>query len=156
MLCFATLVIAVAIAGCGSTASKSSPSHSTGSSSPGSAGKATPAVGPSASGASTQTPFHATFAGANHDPKIVVNWPYMVTATDAHGHPLAGTVLVEFTFGGAVVGRDASGTHHFRDGRWHDTLNFPASSVGTPLTLQAVIRTRLGTVMLHWPVIPKK
>jgi hypothetical protein len=85
-----------------------------------------------------------------------VNWPYTITATDAHGHPLAGTVLVQFTFGGAVVGRDASGTHHFRNGRWRDTLNFPADALGEPLTLQAVIHTHLGTVMLHWPVTPKK
>ena len=150
----AWFVAVLAIAGCGSSSPKSSGPKSP--VSPAATTSAGRAAGASAAGASTQTPFHATFVGANHDPKIVVNWPYTVTATDAHGHPLAGTVLVEFTFGGAVVGRDASGTHHLRNGRWHDTLNFPASSVGTQLTLQAVIRTHLGTVMLHWPVIPVK
>ena len=134
-------VLALAPAACGSSsaASPSSNSRSTASRSGGTSGS-----------------IHATFVGANHDPKIRINWPYSIRVSDAHGHPLGGTVVIEFTFAGAVVGRDPSGTHDLRRGRWHDTLNFPAASVGEPLTVLAVIRTPAGSTKLLWPVTPKK
>jgi hypothetical protein len=34
----------------------------------------------------------------------------------------------------------------------HDTLKFPAAAAGMPLTFQAVVHTRLGSITLDWPV----
>ena len=63
-----------------------------------------------------------------------------------------GTVDIQFAFGGQVVGRDTPPTHPVVNGRWHDTLKFPAAAVGMPLTFQAVVHTRLGSITLDWPV----
>jgi hypothetical protein len=143
------LLLLALMAGCGSSSSRSAARHAR----PGGVA-AHRHAGSSRSSANGR--IHATFVGANHDPKIIANWPYTVTATDAHGAPLSGSVLVEFTFGGAVVGKDRSGTHHLRNGRWHDTLNFPPEAVGEPLTLVAILHTKLGTIKLDWAVTPKK
>jgi hypothetical protein len=80
------------------------------------------------------------------------NWTYTVTATDASGHPLAGTVLTEFVFGGQVVGRESPPTHPLKNGRLKDVVQFPPQSVGIPITFQTVVKTRLGSVTLDWPV----
>ena len=68
------------------------------------------------------------------------------------GQPLSGTVDIEFVFGGQVVGRDTPPTHTVVNGGWHDTLKFPATAVGMPLTFRAVVHTRLASVTLDWPV----
>jgi hypothetical protein len=85
-----------------------------------------------------------------------VGWSYSVRVTDAAGNPLSGTVDVEFVFGGQVVGRDTPPTHPVTNGRWHDTLKFPAAAVGMPLTFQTVVHTRLGSITLDWPITVKK
>jgi hypothetical protein len=90
--------------------------------------------------------------GANHAPKAGKPWPYSVTVTDAAGHPLSGTVEIEFTFGGQVVGTDTPPTHPLTHGRWHDNLMFPARALGFPLTFQAVVHTGRGSITLDWPV----
>jgi len=79
-------------------------------------------------------------------------WTYTVTVRDSAGHPLSGTVDIEFTFNGAVVGHDTPPTHPVRDGRWRGTLEFPAAAVGEPIDLQAVVHTAMGSVTLDWPV----
>jgi len=43
-------------------------------------------------------------------------------------------------------------TRPVTDGRRHDILPFPPASVGVPLTFQAVVHTRLGSIALDWPV----
>lgn len=91
-------------------------------------------------------------AGANHTPKANQAWPYAVHVTAPDGRPLAGTVEIEFTFGGQVVGRDTPPVHPIRHGLWRDTLKFPSAAVGQPLTFQAVVHTKAGSVTLHWPV----
>jgi hypothetical protein len=90
--------------------------------------------------------------GANHSPKINRNWPYAVSVTDAAGHPLDGTVTIEFTFGGQVVGRDTPPTHQLKNGGWRDNLRFPPAALGEPIDLQAVVHTQLGSITLDWPV----
>ncbi len=90
--------------------------------------------------------------GANHAPRINVKWPYTVTVTDAAGHPLNGTVTIQFTFAGQVVGHDTPPTHPLRNGRWHDNLKFPPQSLGEPISLQAVVHTPQGSITLAWPV----
>jgi hypothetical protein len=95
---------------------------------------------------------HGTLLGKGHAPRINEAWSYSVRVTDAGGHPLSGTVDIQFAFGGQVVGRDTPPTHPVANGRWHDTLKFPAAAVGMPLTFQAVVHTRLGSITLDWPV----
>jgi hypothetical protein len=97
-------------------------------------------------------PVRATLVAENHAPKVKVPWTYSVTVTDAAGHPLTGTVDVQFVYGGQVVGRDTPPTHPFKNGHWHDNLEFPAQATGIPLTFQTVVHTKLGSVALDWPV----
>jgi hypothetical protein len=85
-----------------------------------------------------------------------VPWPYSVTVTDPAGHPLTGTVDIEFTFGGQVVGRDTPPTHPLENGHWKDKLTFPAAALGEPLTFQAVAHTSAGSITLDWPVTVRR
>ena len=79
-------------------------------------------------------------------------WAYSVKVTDAAGHPLYGTVDIEFAFGGQVVGHDTPPTKTLVAGRWHDSLTFPAQAVGQPLAVQAVVHTSAGSITLDWPI----
>jgi hypothetical protein len=97
-------------------------------------------------------PVRGRLVAENHAPKVNVPWRYSVAVTDAAGHPLTGTVDVEFVFNGQVVGRDTPPTHPLTGGRWHDNLKFPAQATGIPLTFQTVVHTMLGSITLDWPV----
>jgi hypothetical protein len=97
-------------------------------------------------------PIHATLVGENHRPIANKLWPYTVTATDANGRPLTGTVDVEFTFSGTVVGHASPPTDPLTDGRWQDKLTFPSRAIGEPIDLQVVVHTQIGSVTLDWPV----
>jgi hypothetical protein len=100
----------------------------------------------------TTGPVRGTLRVANHDPVVKRNWAYSVHVTDATGHPLSGSVDIQFVYGGQVVGRDTPPTHPVTNGRWHDKLQFPPASLGIPLTFQAVVHMRLGSITLNWPV----
>ena len=100
----------------------------------------------------TTGPVHASFTAPNHTPTVGKSWPYSVRVTDAAGHPLSGTVRIQFTFGGQVVGTDHPPVHPVRNGVWHDNLTFPKEATGEPVTLQAVVRASPGSVTLNWPV----
>lgn len=141
----AAATLLLALAGCGSS-SKSTPvaTHSTTATS--AANRASVTTGP----------VHATFTAADHTPKVGKGWPYSVHVTDASGRPASGTVKIQFTFGGQVVGTDHPAVHPVRNGRWHDLLTFPKAAVGQPVTLQAVVHTRAGSVTLSWPVTARK
>jgi hypothetical protein len=97
-------------------------------------------------------PIHGRLVGENHAPKVNQAWSYSVTLTDAKGQPMSGTVDIEFALAGQVVGHETPPTHRLTNGRWHDTLRFPAQSVGVPLDVQAVVHTSLGSVTLDWAV----
>jgi hypothetical protein len=97
-------------------------------------------------------PVRATLHATNHTPKVGKNWPYSVHVTDASGHPLSGSVEIQFSFGGQVVGRDRPPVHPLKNGQWHDFLQFPPQAVGVPLSFQAVVHTSAGSVTLSWPV----
>jgi hypothetical protein len=100
----------------------------------------------------TTGPVRAMLRAPTHTPVVGKNWTYTITATDAAGHPLNGTVLSEFAFAGQVVGREAPPTHRLKHGRLRDVIQYPARSVGVPLTFYAVVETRLGKVTLKWPI----
>src|SRR5579884_4222681 len=88
----------VALAGCG----RSSTSRA---GTPGPSATTTPSAA-STGGSVSSGPFHASFKAPNHRPTVGKPWHYSVHVTDAHGHPLSGTVKIQFTFGGQVVGTD--------------------------------------------------
>jgi hypothetical protein len=84
------------------------------------------------------------------------NWTYTVHVADVHGRPLSGTLETEFTFQGAVVGKDTPPTHRFQHGGFQEKLKYPAAAVGFPVDLQVVVHTKLGSVTLDWPVTVRK
>jgi hypothetical protein len=83
-------------------------------------------------------------------------WHYKVTVTDAAGHALGGTVLTQFVLAGQVVGRETPSTHQLQNGTLSDTLVFPAQAVGSPLTVQTVVRSAAGSITLGWPILPQR
>jgi hypothetical protein len=89
---------------------------------------------------------------ANHAPIANKPWAYTVKVTDAAGHPLSGTVDIEFSLGGQVVGHDTPPTHPVRNGAWGGTLTFPAAAESEPISVQAVVHTSAGTITLEWPI----
>jgi hypothetical protein len=101
-------------------------------------------------------PVHGRLTAENHAPVVNKDWRYALTVTDGAGHPLSGTVDIEFVFSGVVVGRDTPPTHPVTNGRWHDTIQFPADAVGEPLTFRAVVHTRLGSITLDWPIMVRQ
>jgi hypothetical protein len=145
--------LSLCVTACGGSGSTSSATKSQ--SAPKTATTSTSTTASSNSGGTasvTTGPVRGTLHGANHVPKAGKPWPYSVTVADAAGHPLSGTVDIQFAFGGQVVGRDRPPTHPLKNGRWHDNLQFPAQAVGFPLTFQAVVHTRMGSITLDWPV----
>jgi len=100
----------------------------------------------------TTGPVQGKLTADNHSPVVKKDWHYSLIVTNASGHPLSGTVDIEFVFGGVVVGHDSPPTHPVTNGRWHDALQFPADSVGEPLIFQAVVHTSRGSITLDWPI----
>jgi hypothetical protein len=94
----------------------------------------------------------AVLRGQDHSPKVGRPWRYVLTVTDPAGHPLAGTVDVEFALGPLVVGKDTPYVHKLKAGVLRETLKFPAQAVGHPIALQTVVHTSAGTVTRDWPV----
>jgi hypothetical protein len=147
------VVFALALSACGG-----SKQGSTTTKSPTTSSSSTSTTQTTATGASSVTtgPVRATLSAQDHSPKTGQDWRYSVTVTDASGHPLSGTVDIEFAFGGVVVGRDTPPTHPVKNGHWSDTLKFPADAVGHPLTFQAVVHTTAGSITLDWPIQVQK
>jgi hypothetical protein len=140
-------VLSLGIVACGSSSSTSSQSATT-------APTATTAPGQSAGGtASVSTgPVRGVLHAANHAPRVNRLWNYSVHATDAAGHPLSGTVEIQFVYGSQVVGRDTPPSHPLKGGRWQDKIKFPAAALGMLLTFRAVVHGGQGSITLDWPV----
>jgi hypothetical protein len=100
----------------------------------------------------TTGPIHATLHAQSHRPVIKKNWSYTVSASDASGHPLSGTVFSQFLVAGQLVGHETPPTHRLKNGHLHDVIVFPPQSAGVPVTFETVIHTRLGSVTLGWTV----
>jgi len=97
-------------------------------------------------------PFKATFSAPNHHPVVKKNWPITITVTSLAGKPIAATLQMNVLFSGARVGRIDNGkTYHFV-GRHHENVTWPKTSVGYPLTLQAVVKAKGKTKTLLWAV----
>jgi len=126
----------VAVAGCGGGAAATT--HRT--------------TSPHATAGHNKPGLNATLVGENHHPVAGRHWTYIVTAADAQGRPLSGTVETAFAFAGQVVGRESPPTHKLKHGRLRDSVTFPAAAEGKPIELQVVVRTALGSKTLDWPV----
>ena len=105
---------------------------------------------------SASGPLRATLTPtATHTPKVNAKWPIVVTAT-LDGKPAHATAVYQFLFDGAVVGTGyAKNNKHFSfTGHFSDSLVFPPTSVGEPLTLSVVISSAGHTVKLDWSIEP--
>jgi hypothetical protein len=149
----AAAVFSTGLAGCGGSSSGSTSSTAAATSTSTSTTTTMTSSTQSQGAASvTSGSVRGALRGENHAPKVKQSWRYSVVVSDAAGHPLSGTVDIEFAFAGQVVGRDTPPTHPVVDGHWDDTIEFPADAIGMPLSLQAVVHTRLGSITLDWPV----
>jgi hypothetical protein len=149
----AAAVLSAGLAGCGGSSSSSTSSAAAATSSTTTTATTMTSSTQSQGAASvTSGSVRGALHGENHAPKVKQSWRYSVVVSDGAGHPLSGTVDIEFAFAGQVVGRDTPPTHPVVDGHWRDTIEFPADAIGMPLSLQAVVHTRLGSITLDWPV----
>jgi hypothetical protein len=94
--------------------------------------------------------------GENHHPKANKPWTYTITVGDGKGRPLPGTLDIEFTLNGTVVGRDTPPTQKLHNGSWHEVLTFPPAAIGAPIALTIIVHTPIGTKTVSWPVVVQK
>jgi hypothetical protein len=90
---------------------------------------------------------------ANHAPTINKKWPITVDVTKGTTK-LSGSVTYQFLFSGTVVSTQKG--HSFTNGVYKDALEFPSKSLGQPLTLRIVVKTKDGSEHLDWAITPKK
>ena len=94
--------------------------------------------------------FKITVHIANHRPIAGRRWPIELTVTRGKRR-LSGTVRYQFLFAGVVVRTQPQhGAFRFRHGVYRDQLVFPAQSIGQPLTLRFLVKTRFGTRHASW------
>ena len=112
------------------------------------------ALSPALAGA--KSPVHVTVTAQNHHPVVEKSWSYSVKVTAADGAKLSGTETTHYLYSGAVVGTEKPVNVRFKNGYYHDTIKFPASSVGEPLRLEAVVKTKDGSGSATWSITVKK
>jgi hypothetical protein len=96
----------------------------------------------SASSSSARATLTVHLQAPSSEPKSGGKWPITVTAQNASGKPVNGTVSYAFLFGGAVVARRPGG--QMKNGIYHDQLEFPAQALGYPLTLEVIVEGEGG------------
>ncbi len=109
----------------------------------GSTSMSAPAIVSASSGAVS-----ATMHAGSHHPRVGVLWPVSFTVTRG-GRPAHASVSYEYLFGGQVVARRS---HYIFTGHFSDTFKWPASAVGYPLSLRAVIVSGAATLNLDYAV----
>jgi hypothetical protein len=87
-----------------------------------------------------------------HAPRANRPWPVRFAVTDA-GKPVRASVRYQFLLGGQVVARRS---HYRFTGRFADTIVWPPSAVGYPLTFRAVVTAAGHTLNLDYPVTVKR
>jgi hypothetical protein len=131
----AGLFLALTLAGCGASHHQSA--GATSAASEASVHTATTATHGTPSAAATHS-LSVALTTPPHEPEAGRLWPIIVHAHSSTGAPVSGTVSYAFLFGGAAVGRRPGGQMH--GGIFHDNLEFPASALGYPLTLEVIVR----------------
>jgi hypothetical protein len=106
------------------------------------------------SGAHASAKWTAKMTVPTHTPKARKAWPVKIVAKTAGGKRLRGTVQYHFIYAGQIV---ASAGCHPKvvtpcsfTGTYHDVVHWPVKSVGTRLTFQATVKTKLGRKNLNW------
>ncbi|HEX8958223.1 MAG TPA: hypothetical protein VF770_00200, partial [Solirubrobacterales bacterium] len=94
-----------------------------------------------------------TLSAPGHRPVAGAPWPIAIQARGPRGEPLRAEVRYQYLFAGAVV---AHRSHYRFRGTFHDTIRWPARSLGIPLTFRAVVTTPLGTRKLDYAVRVKR
>jgi len=98
--------------------------------------------------------FRARLFGSGHHPRAGHRWRIRITARTTAGHSLSASIFYQFLFGGQIVACrsvTSPGKPHFR-GTFRDVIKWPKRSVGVPLTLRAVVRTRKGVRNLDYSI----
>ncbi len=96
--------------------------------------------------------FKATLVAANHHPVVNKNWLITVTATSLSGKPIAATLRLNVLTGGFGAYAVDNGKVHRFNGKYHEYITWPQSSVGFPLKLQAAVKAKGQTQKLLWAV----
>jgi hypothetical protein len=88
-----------------------------------------------------------------HHPKAGEPWPIMITAHDADGHRVHGSVRYAYLYQGEVVDRqDPKVDNHFL-GEFRDHhLAWSKRTIGLELTFRAIVDTHLGQANLDYMV----
>ena len=104
-------------------------------------------------------PLSVTFTPPpTHTPKVNAKIPIAVSAT-LSGKPVRGaTAKYVFLFSGIPVSTQYPrfNKHFTFNGSFKDTLVFPASAVGQPLTVRFVIGAAGHTVSFNWAITAKQ
>jgi hypothetical protein len=119
---------------------------------------AAPALGASAPTVKASSgPLTAVLAPPPHDPTINRKVPITVTATVSGKPAKKATAYYVFLLAGVAVTAPqyVNGNKNFTfNGHYSDTLDFPAQSLGEPLTFRVVVKDAGHTVNLDWAVKP--
>jgi len=144
------LVVAAAalLAGAGCGGSSTTTTHTAAATAPAASAPVSASSGSGHVVTARSGPLTATLTAGTHSPKVGRAWPIHLTATSG-GAPAHASVSYEYLFGGAVVARRA---HYTFTGHFSDVFEWPAESVGYPLTFRAVVAAGANTVDLDYPV----
>jgi hypothetical protein len=147
--------VVLLVVGCGqsskgkstrSTAGRSVPQATVGSSTPQPPAPSTPAAG--ATVRSSSRGVTALLHAGTHHPKVDRPWPLRLTVTRG-GHAARASLSYEYLFNGQVV---AHRSHFTFTGHFSDIFRWPSSAVGYPLTFRAVIVSGAARIDLDYPV----
>jgi hypothetical protein len=115
-----------------------------------------------ATAASAFAEVRATMMTSSRAPRAGAAWRWTISAHDG-SKPALVRVRVQILLGGSVVGclkgkamaacsGAAAGDLIVFTGKHTGVIHWPARSVGAPLTFQAVVITKIGTLRLRTPV----
>ncbi|MGP0034632.1 MAG: hypothetical protein ACLP4R_08705 [Solirubrobacteraceae bacterium] len=102
--------------------------------------------------ASARSSIHVSISGQDHHPVVNKKWSYSVTVRSASGQKLSGTETTHYLYNGAVVGTEKPVNVRFKNGYYHDTIEFPPDAVGQPLRVWVVVNTKDGSGSAAWSI----
>jgi hypothetical protein len=144
------LAAAIGLCACGASAS-----HSTSVGAVTSSRTSAARVSSTVSAAVPPGPIVAVLRAPGHHPRVG-NWEITLTLTKG-GRPIAGHVSYQYLFQGQVVSTQQVGGHSPDFvGVFHDTLTWPATAVGYPLTFRVVITTPYGVKNVDYAVTVRR
>jgi len=100
--------------------------------------------------ASAKSSIRVSIKGQNHHPVVNRRWTYSVTVRSASGQKLSGTETTHYLYNGVVVGTEKPVNVRFKNGYYHDTIEFPGAAVGHQLSVWVVVNTRDGSGSAAW------